>query len=63
MWDNIKFCFTVIGYCILVFGTILTIGAFLAFAFEYVKTYLEGLILGVASIGIAGLIVYLSREK
>ncbi len=63
MWDNIKFCATVIGYCMLIFGTILTLGAILAFAFVYVKHYLEGIIFGVVSICIAGLVIHLAREK
>ncbi len=63
MWENIKLCAIVIGYCMLVFGTILTLGAILSFAFIYIKTYLEGIIFGVISICIAGLVIHLASER
>ena len=62
MWDNIKFCMTIMGYILLLVGATITIGAIIMFAAPYVKTPLGAFITGLIILGVSGLIIFLTSD-
>ena len=62
MWDNIKFCMTIMGYILLLVGATVILGAIIMFVAPYVKTPLGALITGLIILGVSGLIIFLTSD-
>lgn len=63
MWEDIKFAMAVIGYVVFLVGAVITLGAIILFVSPYIKTPLGAFIVGSATMSVAGLIIWLTRDR
>lgn len=63
MWDDIKFVMAIMGYILLLVGATIILGAIIMFVAPYVKTPLGALITGSITLGVSGLIIFLTRDR